>query len=123
MCGETSREPPRRNAASQFPDAKAAVEIDKVDGELHPERVHCLAGYDPQPRSRLEALAPQKALAAPGAAVGNFNSGGEYGLTGEVSDLHGHMDGYHFSLPPLFSERQDDATRLRADQDLIAGEP
>jgi len=81
---ETGRQAPRRHFAAQLPDSILAVQIDEVDRELHEEGVHGFTGEDPQTLTGREPRAPQQALTAPGAAVGDFQAGGKHRVASEV---------------------------------------
>jgi hypothetical protein len=47
MSAEAGRQSPRADAASHFPDAILAIDIDEIDGKAHEEGVHRFTGNDP----------------------------------------------------------------------------
>ena len=64
MGAEASRNSPWADGASDFPDAKRAIDVDQVDGESHPECVDGLAGNDPETAARRESVSPKETFGA-----------------------------------------------------------
>lgn len=64
-----------------------AVDVNQIDREAHAKGMHGFTGNDPETFSRIEAVAPQQAFAALGAAVGHFHPFGKHRLAGEIRYL------------------------------------
>ena len=62
--GETMGNAPWPEILNQFAYPALAIEINKVNGEPHANRVNALARDNPQPSSWRQALLPQQALSA-----------------------------------------------------------
>ncbi len=90
MGGEAGGETPGGDAGPDLADLQAAVHIDKVDGELHPEGVDGFAGDDPEATAGGQAGTSEKTFATLAARDRSGIDGGtEDGLPGEIFDLHG----------------------------------
>ncbi len=71
---ETAREAPGGDAASDLSDNVPAVNEDEIDGELHPEGMHRLAGHDPKAFALCEGLLTEEATCAGRSAIGYFDT-------------------------------------------------
>lgn len=106
MRREAGREPPWRHIAAQFLNSLFTVDVDEINGELHPERVYRLAGNDPEPTARRQTLSAKKPLAARGACASLFQTSCENGVTSEVADEETNLNGWlgienHFDSSPF----------------------
>jgi hypothetical protein len=118
MSGEASGETPGRDIASQLFDSLPAVNVNEVDGELHPEGVDRFAGHDPKASAWRQALAPEEALASFGTRVGLLEAGGEHGFAGEVCHAQKVFRGWlgiesHFTRYPFLLDWRYDQQSLR----------
>ena len=73
-CPETAREAPGGHAASDFYDNVPAVNEDEIDGELHPDGMHRLAGHDPKAFALCEGSLTEQATCAGRSAIGYFDT-------------------------------------------------
>ena len=62
------------------------VEVDKVDGELHPERVDGFAWKDPEAFSIVQLFAAKQALAAVASITRQANTVSKTGSAGKIGD-------------------------------------
>ena len=87
MCRETCGQSPGRHVAPDFYHSLAAIQIHKIDGELHADGVDSFTGYNPQTFSGREAIASQQTFSALCAPVGHLDATGEHSLAGDIRDL------------------------------------
>lgn len=87
MRGEAGGQAPGANMTANFFHFLVAVEINKVQRELHKKSVDGFAGYDPHAPSGWEAGAPEQSLIAGCGRVGRLGAASELGLASEVLDL------------------------------------
>jgi hypothetical protein len=64
------------------------VEVDKVDGELHPERVDGFAWKDPQAFSTVHLFAAKQALSAVARITRYANTVSKTGSAGKIGDAN-----------------------------------
>jgi hypothetical protein len=91
VCGEAEGKPPRMHLASCLHDPMFPVEIDKVNGELHPERVDGFAWNDPQAFPIVQLLAAKQAPAAIASITRELNTVSKAGSAGEVGYANQHF--------------------------------
>ena len=81
-CGNA----PRTYVGTSLHDSLLAIEIDKVDRELHAEGMHSLAGNDPEPFACRQAPAEQP-LAAVAADAGQLHAVGDLRAASDIDYL------------------------------------
>jgi hypothetical protein len=84
MSAEAGRQSPRANAASHFPDAILAIDIDEIDGKAHEEGVHRFAGSDPQTLTGQKALPAQQTFSSCGCGMRFGELCGQHRAAGQV---------------------------------------
>ena len=118
MGGEACGETPGGYLAPHFFDSLPAVNVDEVDGELHPEGVDRFAGHDPKASAWRQALAPEKSLASFGARVCLLEAGCEHSFAGKVCHSQKVFRGWlgienHFTRYPFLLDWRHDRQSLR----------
>lgn len=84
MSRKTGRKPPWKNFTPELLDSLLAVQINQVDGEMHPECVYGLTRDDPQAFAEREFFTPEQPPIPPRTAVCNFHASGKDCLARQI---------------------------------------
>ena len=82
---QASRNPARHHGGPRLPHPLFPIDINHVDCELHPKAMYCLAGYDPQAFSGIEAPMLEKACPPLRSGIGNFDPVGDNSIPGLIA--------------------------------------
>ena len=88
MRRKTSRQPPGRDRVAYFANFPSLVQIDQVDRKLHEERMHRLAGNDPQAGPVVQPFMFEQTGATLGTGIGYVDGLAQHTTTALVAHLY-----------------------------------